>query len=914
MPTPNQSQISMVLAELGWNEAHAIPKTRMEQLKHHMKNVQQEIDYTNSLCNLRDKEINEELHQIKLTEREYQRLIQENKKIAKIHYDITEKKSFLETLFYQKRKELENSSNIIDSDKNSLENLMKTIGESDEDMKIIEKYIKQDNTKIKELDLEVEKLTQIRNELNSKLDTIYTNTLVNQIALDNLSKDVKHAYKQRDELIKQWESRLNQVKSEVCEQKQLNKEKLNFLQTNSDVKRHLNEIITNITQSKQELIDTEMKRQDFHSELEALKRTVDKAVSDLEAARALSSQLKKEKETKLQNLEKVKETVENSLTRLAYVTECKLTAEQYADEADKQLLSQELNHELFCKQMNKLRDEKFKINQKYEELVHSEKLLKQTISGGETTKRNLIEKIEMLDSQLLKQQEVLYRQDFTVQSLERRIGKMSGEQSVEQRELMENKINELTKELNERVNTVNLLTNQLGNLGREVHRVKREHESLLQKNATFTNQLNTNELEMDIMLKEKEKSSMNLKKLLVEKNLKKLEAYNLQKSSQELNSIIKERTEQINLHHTMLNKQIKLNTTENSQLNIEIQERKSKVDKLIKRYEIITSLMAPPDGEETKNQAYYIIRIVALKNTLALMNGCNTVYRMSHSQLSNDAEEIQQQEELNEQIRVLSIKSRYDNARLKELQQLYNTMEESSTRLNKDIELYTDQTKRLEIEVQYKMNEIEKQTTRLNRAFERMEKAKHLVKENEQNEMEPDIEARLAKELVMYSTNELLNRIKCDMTIYEQARVMLSASGLPINNLFGVSGQQRRVSGLSLSTKSHTSSNRTTPTPIGSNLTSPDSTKCSSKVSTPRNDSVCGDGVECEDVENSSRITSGNSLKDIPLSTTSIDLLQQTQLPSLSKSTKSSSSSEKLSKSNCDEIDIVIIDHVSNES
>ncbi|TNN12671.1 Coiled-coil domain-containing protein [Schistosoma japonicum] len=554
MPTPNQSQISMVLAELGWNEAHAIPvaneenqkliirleelqnsifqrnnqldieHSKVEQLKHHMKNVQQEIDYTNSLCNLRDKEINEELHQIKLTEREYQRLIQENKKIAKIHYDITEKKSFLETLFYQKRKELENSSNIIDSDKNSLENLMKTIGESDEDMKIIEKYIKQDNTKIKELDLEVEKLTQIRNELNSKLDTIYTNTLVNQIALDNLSKDVKHAYKQRDELIKQWENvinqmrqrdveldyftqRLNQLKSEVCEQKQLNKEKLNFLrsqeETNSDVKRHLNEIITNITQSKQELIDTEMKRQDFHSELEALKRTVDKAVSDLEAARALSSQLKKEKETKLQNLEKVKETVENSLTRLAYVTECKLTAEQYADEADKQLLSQELNHELFCKQMNKLRDEKFKINQKYEELVHSEKLLKQTISGGETTKRNLIEKIEMLDSQLLKQQEVLYRQDFTVQSLERRIGKMSGEQSVEQRELMENKINELTKELNERVNTVNLLTNQLGNLGREVHRVKREHESLLQKNATFTNQLNTNELEMDIMLKKK---------------------------------------------------------------------------------------------------------------------------------------------------------------------------------------------------------------------------------------------------------------------------------------------------------------------------------------------------------------------------------------------------------------------------
>lgn len=54
------------------------------------------------------------------------------------------------------------------------------------------------------------------------------------------------------------------------------------------------------------------------------------------------------------------------------------------------------------------------------------------------------------------------------------------------------------------------------------------------------------------------------------------------------------------------------------------------------------------------------------------MNGCNTVYRMSYSQLPNDAEEIKQQTELNEQIRVLNIKSRYDQSRLKELQDLYN--------------------------------------------------------------------------------------------------------------------------------------------------------------------------------------------------------------------------------------------------
>lgn len=73
-----------------------IEQSKVKQLKNHMKNVQQEITYTNTLCNLRDKEINEELHQIKLIEREYERLIQENKKISQINSEIIEKKSFLE--------------------------------------------------------------------------------------------------------------------------------------------------------------------------------------------------------------------------------------------------------------------------------------------------------------------------------------------------------------------------------------------------------------------------------------------------------------------------------------------------------------------------------------------------------------------------------------------------------------------------------------------------------------------------------------------------------------------------------------------------------------------------------------------------------------------------------------------------
>lgn len=45
-------------------------------------------------------------------------------------------------------------------------------------------------------------------------------------------------------------------------------------------------------------------------------------------------------------------------------------------------------------------------------------------------------------------------------------------------------------------------------------------------------------------------------------------------------------------------------------ISTEFHERLSKIEKLKNRYEILTVVMLPPEGEEEKTQAYYVIKVI----------------------------------------------------------------------------------------------------------------------------------------------------------------------------------------------------------------------------------------------------------------------------------------------------------------
>ncbi|KAF5399662.1 Coiled-coil domain-containing protein 39 [Paragonimus heterotremus] len=923
-------------------------RAKVQQIREHMKNVKQETAYTAALCELRTKQTEDEEHQRKLAEREQGRLRQEFGRIEKLREEIGEKKSRLEDLAYRSRSELEKLSTNTGANKEALDNWLKTVETRNEDMLIMKRYIKEDDSKLKELDLELQQLTTKLREKKSVLDTCYTKTQTYQLGLDGISEETRAAYTERDMLIAQWENvinqmrqrdnelrvladRLNDTRMQVSESEATIRERQDFLKAQQDstaeAQRRLNEAVSTIGKSRMELNERDLRKKNFRGELEALKRTVDKVAIDLEYARTQISQLKKDKTKKTENLQQVQQLVQTLRERYEYIVESKLTAEQLTNEAEADLAAAEANQERMMRQLNRLRDDRFKSVQQYEKLSKETKTLDQHYQGLKASLRMSKSRLAKLDAQLLRHQEMIYKEDFSIQQLERRISRMEGERTDEDSNLLEETVRRLTDDLEERSKMASLLNSQLSNLRRDVHRKKREAQALSEKSDTLESQLQGNGLEVEIALKQKSKMDTVRQRLLVEQNLMRLEVrrlfqiyqrrsdnvYTMRSSREELELAIKDRSQQISLHQAMLNSQIRISTEENSQLKVEIQARKSRIDKLIKRFEILTSLMAPPEGEEERTQTYYIIKaaqdketlqrkgdqldaetrqaeqeLIALENTLAVMNGCNSVYRLGKSKLSEDSEELRMERDLKEQISVLSIKLRYDGIQLNELKGTEATMLETRRRLDTDLEVYNQQKHELSIELNKKTREFNNQNERRDRAEHRLERVQSAVASmptltNEQRgQIYNDIKVRMIKELIDQITRELLARIKSDGSMVEQAHAMLSASGVPFSTL----GQSRQMSRMSIS-------------PLGgstSSSTSLSGSGATSHVSSARSTLEDADQFAHQSTDSHKQAT------PVPKPISAVDLGQQTILPGETRlasgtDTRRSTAGEKSSSS-----------------
>lgn len=82
----------------------------------------------------------------------------------------------------------------------------------------------------------------------------------------------------------------------------------------------------------------------------------------------------------------------------------------------------------------------FKKTQEVYVCKQGETVLKAELQGGHVAARNLSSKQHKLDEETLKQQEILYTQDFQLQQQERKMGWLQGDRSDEEQSALNDKM------------------------------------------------------------------------------------------------------------------------------------------------------------------------------------------------------------------------------------------------------------------------------------------------------------------------------------------------------------------------------------------------------------------------------------------------------------------------------------------
>jgi hypothetical protein len=128
---------------------------------------------------------------------------------------------------------------------------------------------------------------------------------------------------------------------------------------------------------------------------------------------------------------------------------------------------------------------------------------------------NIKNQINKFDQQLLKQQELIYHQDFIKQTIDRRLNRMSSERPNEKYSESDIQIRQLKIEYEKKKTQFNQLQNQMKILHEELRVIKHDFEQLIEEKSEFKNKF----MQFDLYITLSEKM---IKKINTEKEVRRI--------------------------------------------------------------------------------------------------------------------------------------------------------------------------------------------------------------------------------------------------------------------------------------------------------------------------------------------------------------------------------------------------------
>ena len=729
--------------------------------------------------------------------------------MEKLSAEATEKLSALQASIYRGAEKMDQFKLLMNWNQEELEQWALASRQKEEDNLALEKYRRADEARIKDLNLQIEKLAVQITAKKGELETEVTETQAAQVQLDKTADDFRALHGERQQLVAQWEEAVIAIKRRdaaiqdaaerfaeqrrgLRERQALLDERARFFEQEAANNKELGLRIAAteraLTKLRAEYAAETKGVADFNDEVDVTRGELSKMTLDLNAAKARAAQLRADvesKERRLSALEAKREAAQNKLDK---ELDALMTLEARTAELERMRAAESEAYKGMLKEVADLKERQFKDNQLLFSLRTTERDLIAAISGGQSQSKNLASKIAQLDAIVVKQQSDLYSAEFQIQAMDRKVARASGVRSDEETRKLNAQIEVLTQQLEAKAAEHALLVGAVKRAEEDLKAAQRRAEKGSKEAGSLAGGLETLTLECETAARALKSAVKAKEELLVASDLLKLdvkklrgvlnskadEVFSLENRKLQLQLSLEERKQQISVHHDVLRAQLKMVTEDSHRVTLELKERQLRASQLEAKYAVVqarTKGAGQDDGSgEAKSAAYYVVaaaqerellqregdaldaqirqaekEVKALEATLDKLVGTNRAFRSSFRP-ATDREALSEQAALREKL-----DRSYDRLKFKrsEERQLAQDLEAAGARLSAAHRQQAELSASLESlrrAASAAQNDLGEQSVKQQRASQRLAKLQRDIRaSNGGDELAVEAEMRLAE-------------------------------------------------------------------------------------------------------------------------------------------------------------------------
>ncbi|CAE8633514.1 unnamed protein product, partial [Polarella glacialis] len=428
---------------------------RVKIMTDHLVNVQQELVNTQQLVDAKKKEAETEDHLKALTNRQLGRLRSETVRLQKVMEDTQDQINSFSNELMRGNEKLDQFKLEMNWNQEELEQWAIASRQKEEDELTLEKYRRADDTKVRELTLAVEKLTLENAQKRKDLADLVTETQAKQIEMDKTAELFRTLHDDRKRLIEQWEESVKSMKTRDNQLERLGedyasnmgrkkvkedkmKERKRFYE---DVEGENTKLEATIQQTDRQLVrvrldhmETKSSLTGFKDEVEVMKNQLSACETEKTNTRNEHTVLTKSLDTRKEKYESMHRAFKSHQRGLDDAQKQTKDKEQMSADAEKARQDMLNNHKMVEKEEKAAKESHYKESQELYRLRAEEATTLGEISGAQSAIKNLQLQISKLDQERQRQQELLYAVDFQSQLMQRKVARVSGERTIEEKD------------------------------------------------------------------------------------------------------------------------------------------------------------------------------------------------------------------------------------------------------------------------------------------------------------------------------------------------------------------------------------------------------------------------------------------------------------------------------------------------